>query len=418
MKITIVNTTDIRGGAAIAAFRLFKVIREKLPETRMLVNEKLTNTEGVSGLNNSFSQRIKIKWLFLLERMSFIIRSKNRELWFSFSTANFGRNIVNHPDIISADIVHLHWVNGGFLSFKSIRKLIKTGKPVVWTMQDMWAFTGGCHYSGSCTNFMKSCGDCFFLKSPSKKDISFQIHQKKLKLFSTGNISFIASSNWMAENARNSSLIGNRKIIVLPNPIDTTVFKPVEKIAIRAKLGLPRDKFLILSGAANLKDKRKGFSFLIEALSVMMKRNPEISENYGLVTFGKSSEVNDSVIPVYPQSYLKNDSEIAMLYQAANVYVIPTLEDNLPSTVMESLACGTPVVAFNTGGIPDMVDHKISGYLAELRNVQDLITGIDWVKNHAASAQLGQNCRKKVLENFSHEIIAEKYLNFYRSLLR
>lgn len=418
MRITIVNTSDIHGGAAIAAYRLFKVIRERLPETRMLVREKLTTTKDITGLNSSFSQRFVNQLRFYLERISFILRSKTKDLWFAFSPANFGQNIIRLPEIRNADIIHLHWVNGGFLSLKSLRKLLKTGKPIVWTMQDMWAFTGGCHYSGSCTNYMRNCGDCFFLKFPSKKDLSNRIHQQKLKIYASNNINFIASSNWMAENARKSSLIGKCKIEVLPNPIDTEIYKPADKLSVRDELGFPRNRFLILSGAANLKDKRKGFVFLMQAISQMKKINPEISEIFGLITFGKSSVVDVSDVPVYPQSYLKDDNSIAMLYQAADVYVIPTLEDNLPSTIMESLACGTPVVAFNTGGIPDMVDHKTTGYLAKLRNVNDLISGINWVKNHTEISQIKKNCRGKVIANFSNEVISAKYINYYRSLLQ
>jgi glycosyltransferase involved in cell wall biosynthesis len=418
MKVTVVNTTDIRGGAAIASFRLFKAIHKVLPETKMLVMEKLTSAKDVRGLNKSILQRVFILIRFSLERISFIIRAKNRELWFTFSPANFGQNIAQQPEIRSADIIHLHWINGGFLSLKSLHKLILTGKPIVWTMQDQWAYTGGCHYTGSCTNFMRSCGDCFFLKNSSEKDISFRIHGKKRKIYKGGNINFIASSNWMAEIASKSSLIGNSNIVVLPNPIDTDVFKPGDKMSIRKQLRLPADKFLILSGAANLKDKRKGFSYLTEALKKMALVNPKISEDYGLITFGKSSEVDDSEIPVFAQAYLKDDASIAKLYQAADVYVIPALEDNLPSTVMESLACGTPVVAFNTGGIPDMVNHKLNGYLAELRNADDLIRGINWVEKHPDLQSLRENCRNKVMENFSHEIISERYINFYSSILK
>jgi glycosyltransferase involved in cell wall biosynthesis len=418
MKITIVNTSDIRGGAAIAAYRLFKVIHGKLPETRMLVREKLTATKDVVCLNSTILQRILINLRFLLERISFILKAKNRDFWFSFSPANFGQDISRVPEIQSADIIHLHWINGGFLSLKSLKKLVKTGKPVVWTMQDMWAFTGGCHYAGSCTNFTRDCGYCFHLKNPSRNDLSYQVLREKLKIFENGDMHFIASSNWMAANARKSKLIGNSKIDVLPNPINTEIFKPASKSDIREELGLPPGRFLILSGAANLKDKRKGFAFLIKALEKMKETDPGISEDYGLITFGKSSEVEDSVIEVYPQSYLKDDYAIARLYQAADVYVIPSLEDNLPSTVMESLSCGIPVVAFNAGGIPDMVDHKKTGYLAELRNVDDLIAGIKWVKNIPDLTLVSENCRNKVVENFSQEVIAEKYINYYRKLLQ
>ncbi len=418
MKITIVNTTDIRGGAAIAAFRLFKALRDRLPETKMLVSEKLTDTANVVGHDNSSWQRLMIKFRFYLERISFILRSDSRDGWFAFSPANTGRDISRHPDIQNADIIHLHWINGGYLSLSSLKKLIKTGKPIVWTLQDMWAFTGGCHYTGTCTNFERGCGDCKYLKFRSGKDLSSRIHRRKMKIFSSGNINFIGSSNWMAESARRSSLAGKSKVTVLPNPIEIEIYKPADKNAIRDRLGLPRDKFLILSGAANFKDKRKGFHYLLQALRLMAETHPEISGHFGLITFGKSSDVNDSPITVYPQAYLKDDNEIAQLYQAADVFVLPTLEDNLPSTVIESLACGTPVVAFNTGGIPDMVDHKSNGYLAELRNTEDIVSGISWVENHPDLNRIRENCRTKVVLNFSPEVVATKYMSFYRTLIQ
>lgn len=418
MKVIIVNTSDIRGGAAIAAFRLFKALRVKLPETLMLVGEKLSNTDHIKRLDIGFYNRSAFKFRFYLERVYYIFKAKSKDLWFSFSPANVGQDISYLPVIKNADIIHLHWINGGFLSLKSLSKIAKTGKPIVWTLQDMWAFTGGCHYAGTCTHFMKECGDCKFLKYPSKGDLSNQILKRKREIFSRANISFVASSNWMAENAKKSNLIGNCRIEVLPNPINTETFKPADKKEIRDQLGLPNDRFLILSGAANLKDKRKGFIYLQQALAKMVNADENVSNTFGLITFGKSSEVENSVIPLYPQSYLNDDEAIARLYQAADVYVIPTLEDNLPSTVMESLACGTPVVAFNTGGIPDMVDHKISGYLAEFKNTDDLISGINWVKNNSELPVIKENCRKKVLKNFTMEIIAERYINFYKSIIQ
>jgi len=418
MKITLVNTSDIRGGAAIAALRLFRVLKRRLPETQMLVSEKLTLSNDITGLDDSFWQRILNKLHFYLERISFIIRSKNREVWFAFSPANTGKNIACLPEIYGADIIHLHWINNGFLSLKSLHKLVKTGKPIVWTLHDMWAYTGGCHYPGSCSNFTRNCGECFFLKYQSKKDLSHRIYQEKLKIFSSENISFVAVSNWMADNARKSSLISKFKIEVIPNPIDTEVYRPADKEKIRKELKLPPDMFLILSGAANLKDKRKGFIYLVKALSEMVKSHPEISDKIGLITFGKSSEVYDSPIKVYSQSYLKDDQSIARMYQAADVFILPSLEDNLPGTVMESLACGTPVVSFNTGGIPDMVEHKVTGYFAELKNAGDLVAGINWIMDHPEIQKIRENCRKKVLDNFSQELIASKYINFYSSLLK
>jgi glycosyltransferase involved in cell wall biosynthesis len=222
----------------------------------------------------------------------------------------------------------------------------------------------------------------------------------------------------MAEKARKSSLIGNCRIEVIPNPHDTEIFKPAEKNNIRRELGLPNDKFLILFGAANVTDKRKGFVYLMQALEEIIKTRPEISQSFGLITFGKSGVIENFPVMLFPQAYLKDDQSVAMLYQAADMFITPTIEDNLPTTVMESLGCGTPVVAFNTGGIPDMIEHKVNGYLAEQKNIQDLISGILWVETHPEIDKIKANCRRKALENFALNVVAEKHLNLYRSLIK
>lgn len=418
MKITIVSTTDIRGGAAIAASRLFKTIHQYLPETRMLVQKKLGTSSFITELNQTFFRKAINSINFYFERISFIVRARSKNVWFDFSPSNFGRSISNLPEIKDAEIIHLHWVNHGFLSLRGIHGLAETGKKIVWTLHDMNTFTGGCHHSGLCDNYMKECGNCFFLKIPFKNDLSHRVYQRKLGLFNRDRFCFIAVSNWMAEKARKSSLIGNCRIEVIPNPLDTEIFKPAEKNNIRRELGLPNDKFLILFGAANVTDKRKGFVYLMQALEEIIKTRPEISQSFGLITFGKSGVIENFPVMLFPQAYLKDDQSVAMLYQAADMFITPTIEDNLPTTVMESLGCGTPVVAFNTGGIPDMIEHKVNGYLAEQKNIQDLISGILWVETHPEIDKIKANCRRKALENFALNVVAEKHFNLYRSLIK
>jgi glycosyltransferase involved in cell wall biosynthesis len=418
MKVTIVNTSDLRGGAAIAAFRLFRALKRELPETGMVVRDKLSGKDEVTGLSDNFIKRSISKIRFYLEIFNFIPRSKNREGWFAFSPARFGQDISGKREIKGTDIIHLHWINNGFLSVKDVRRLTQTNKPVVWTLHDMWAFTGGCHYAGNCTNYIRNCGDCFFLKNSNKNDLSSRLHREKLEFLASGKITFVAVSNWMAETAKRSSILQNCRVEVIPNPIDTGIYKPADKMKARKALGLPADRFLILSGAANLKDKRKGFAYLLDALQDLRREYPQRADRYGLITFGKAITVNDPPVSIFSNSYLRNDTDIAQLYQAADVFVLPTLEDNLPSTVMEALACGTPVVAFNTGGIPDMVDHNMNGYLAALRDVDDLLRGILWIESHPDIETLRQNCRKKVEDNFSPEIVISKHLNLYKSLLK
>ena len=418
MRIAFINTSDIRGGAAIAAYRLFNVTLETFPDSWMLVREKLTDHENIRGFDKSFRNRL-VYWVrFILERLSVIPRVKKRAYWFSLSPANFGRNISRTRQIRKADILHLHWINQGYLSLRDLKKLCRLNKPIVWTLHDMWAFTGGCHYSGKCSNYIRTCGNCFFLKKPSPTDFSHKVFKRKQKLYQKTDLTFVAPSHWMAGCAKNSGLIGDCRIEVIGNPIDTEIFRPGDQTSIRNELGLPQEDFLILCGAANLMDTRKGFGYLLEALRVMGDAEEKLKNNYGLITFGKSSQTGTNIIPVYPQAYLSDNISLAKLYQAADVYVLPSLEDNLPGTVMESLACGTPVVAFRTGGISDMVDHLSNGYLADLKSVDDLIKGIRWVKNHPEISLLKENGRKKVLDNYSQEVIAEKFFSLYNELLK
>ena len=417
MKITFINTSDIRGGAAIAAYRLFSIIRRRFPDSWMVVREKLTKDENILGSDKNLIDRLMHWSRFVLERLTVIPLVKKREYWFSLSPANFGQNISRTKQIRKADLLHLHWTSQGYLSLRGLKKLIKLNKPIVWTLHDMWAFTGGCHYSGKCINYTKTCGDCFYLKNPSPTDITNKVFKRKKKIYRNANITFVTPSQWMADVAGKSGLIGNFRIEVIGNPIDTEIFCPGDKEKVRSELGLPQELFLILCGAANLMDKRKGFNFLIEALQLMGDSEPDLRQNYGLITFGKSSHIDNDLIPVFSQSYLSDNISLAKLYQAADVYILPSLEDNLPGTVMESLSCATPVIAFRTGGIPDMVDHLSNGYLADLKSVDDLIRGIHWIKDHPELSLVKENGRQKVLNNFSQEMIAEKYIRLYNELL-
>jgi len=417
MRILHIGTSDRRGGAAIASFRLFLALKKHYRNAEMLVRSKFSNEKEITGMNNSVLQRISIAVRFVIERIVCIIHFKSKELLFFFSPANTGYNIARLKKVREADILHLHWINQGFMSLKDLDKLFRRGKKIVWTMHDMWAFTGGCHYAGECENYIYECGKCPFLRTNNSRDLSYRILKKKEAMYKEAQIIFVSPSRWLAEKASRSHLLSRFDIRVIPNSLDCAVYKPGVKSDVRRSLLLPEDKFLILAGSANLREKRKGFSYLIEALKIMKQRNPEISRNFGLITFGKYSHVYNMPVSVYSQAYVKDDNTMAKIYQAADVFILPTLEDNFPNLVLESLACGTPVVAFKTGGITEMIDHKVTGYLAELKNIHDLVSGIKWMKSYPDIQELKQNCRKKVVENFSFEIIAEKYMKLYSDLL-
>jgi glycosyltransferase involved in cell wall biosynthesis len=356
----------------------------------------------------------------LAERLPFIwFHAENKSLRFAFSTANTGTDISQRPEIKDADIINLHWTNFGFLSVDDIALLLETGKPVVWTLHDMWAFTGGCHYAGDCDHFKNQCGDCWMLRDPAESDLSHRGWLNKLAMYKHArNLTFVTCSRWLAEVARTNSLIKDFRIEAIPNPIDTEVFSPKEKAALRGKWNIGQSAKVILFGAANILDRRKGFGYLLAALQKLKESNE--AQHIVVVIFGKNKSFDISEIPfkTHQLNIITSEADMAEVYNLADVFVNPTIEDNLPNTVMESLSCGVPVVAFNTGGVPDMVDHRENGYLAEYKSPDDLAQGIGFVLHSGNYAELSEKARKKVLQNFTGDIVASKYTDLYHSLLK
>lgn len=413
MNVTLVNTDDASGGAAVACRRLMHALyTQPNMQARLLAQKGKIQDEHIHHLTTNKLQEAKIWTNIALERLAFKPYHNGEINSFYFSPANFGMDISKHSLIKSADIIHLHWINLAFLSINSIKQLAALNKPVVWTLHDMWAFTGGCHYSGDCTNYLKQCGHCSrFLKHPSENDLSRRLNLKK-SFFKQFN--FVTCSHWLKEEALKSSLLKEANVISIPNPIDTEFFQPLSKNESRHELELDPDKQYILFGAANLNDDRKGLQYLLDAIAILVQQNP--STSIELLLFGKANK-NELTIPlkINELGSITTMKKMRTVYNAADLFIIPSLQDNLPNTIMESMACGTPVVGFNTGGIPEMIDHKENGYIAIFKDAGDLVNGIQFTLENAS--QLGKQARQKVLDNYTQEIVAEKYISFYKSLL-
>jgi glycosyltransferase involved in cell wall biosynthesis len=418
MKIVIISKSDTTGGAAIAAKRLKDALQANGNSVTMLVQEKKTTDQSVFTTGDSKSKKRWNFLLFIIERLYFYFFEKSKSIRFAFSPAVAGEDISNHPLVKDADIIHIHWFNQGYLSLNNLKKLIKLNKAIVWTLHDMWAFTGGCHYSGDCANYKDNCGNCKFLKHAGNQDLSTWVHKRKMKIIENSNIQFVTCSNWLASKAKESSILNDFDIKAIPNPIDNLVFKPMDKLSTRLKLGLPPDKKLILFGSANVADERKGLKYLVEALHKLVQIDPLSINKFEVVIFGKSNELFLKQISykVNNLGLIKGDENIADIYSASDVFVLPSIEDNLPNTIMESLACGTPVVAFNTGGIPEMIDHKVNGYLAEFKSVDDLLNGIQYVLDQDKD-KLREASIEKVERSYTQKIICEKYNLCYKSLI-
>ena len=414
------NTSESKGGAAIAAKRLMNSLRKEGLNVSMILRDKATDDPAIIKIESS---GLLNKVRFLGERLGiFIYNGFNRENLFAVSQANTGVNISRYSEVKCADIIHLHWINQGFLSLRDIHRLIAMGKPIVWTMHDMWPCTGICHHARDCVSFTSQCGTCFFLQSKKADDLSTAVFKKKQQwIFSNENITMVGCSNWLAGKAKTSALTKKHRVISIPNPIDTQQFKPSsDKKGCCRRLGLPEQRQLILFGAANVTDKRKGIYYLIDAINQLLTVEPRLAEKMGIVVFGeaKAEFVSLVKIPVYPLGYVSDITQIVALYNAIDVFVTSSLEENLPNTIMEAMACGVPCVGFQVGGIPEMIDHKENGYVAAYKDAADLATGIDWVLNKADREKLSFNARKKVEENYSEAVVAKQYIELYRSLLK
>lgn len=408
MKIVHLSTSDLDGGAAKAAYRIHRGLIATGVDSTMLVRHKLSKDPTVIA-NKTMLAQIGSK---VDGRPLNRYPQRDRTM---FSPQWFPDSVVDRLRSLNPDVVHLHWACNGFLQIESLAKF---NKPIVWTLHDMWAFTGGCHYTQGCDGYTKSCGSCPQLGSTLAKDLSHNVWRRKSKAWRTLQLTVVAPSRWMAQCASASSLFGQSQIEVIANGIDSERYRPIEKAVAREALNLPKDKRLVLFGAGSTTgDQRKGFHHLLAALQRL--KLSEWQDRLELVVFGESAGKDALPIP-YTTHYLgrlSDDISIVLAYASADAFLAPSVQDNLPNTVVESLMCGTPCVAFKIGGMVDMIDHQHNGYLAEPFDINDLSQGIAWIlDNSLRSTKLFQQARAQALNKFDIFNQAEKYRLAYEKL--
>jgi len=411
MKILMLNTFDETGGAARSAVRLLKGIREHDIDAGLLVQFKTGNVKDVicnRNLLRKLVRRLKV-YFGLLPVRRYPNKPEN-----NFSPSLLPDNIPKEIARINPDIIHLHWLCAGFLRVETLPKLTK---PLLWTLHDSWAFTGGCHVPFDCLRYRQSCGKCPVLGSSHEKDLSRSTWQRKEKAWRDLNLTVVAPSRWLAECARSSSLFQNVRVKVIPNGLDTGIFQPGDKEHSRNVLGLPQDRKIILFGAVWAStDPNKGFHLLMQALQEL-SQDPS---NLTAVVFGSDdfASIPDLGMPVVCLGRIDDDYTLAATYSAADVFVAPSMLENLPNTVMEAMACGTPCVAFHQGGVSDLVEHKASGYLAQAYDISDLAHGIAWtLEDKERHVKLAHRSRQKIKAEFSLEMMSDRYISLYRELL-
>ncbi len=414
MNVILLNTYDSQGGAAIATYRLHRGLRAIGVNSQLLVQIKKTDDRSVIAPSTFLAKALAIfscYWEIGLKKLYHL----RKDIFFSPAWLSF--NGISKADAHKPDIVHLFWINGGFISPETLKKF---DKPIVWTLHDMWPFTGGCHYDEGCGRFQLSCGRCPLLDSNLEHDLSGRVWSRKRKSWEGVPITVVATSRWLAAMARASSLFSSYRIEVIPNGLDTVKYRPLDKQACRAAYGLPLDKKLILFSAFRATtDKRKGGHLLLEALTFLAKT--DFASQAELVIIGASEpEVPlDLRMKVHYLGNLHDEISQVLLYSAADVTVAPSMQENLSNTVMESLACGTPVVAFDIGGMPDLIDHQQGGYLAQPFSSSDLANGIIWVlESSTRKAALDLYARRSAVKKYSLKTVADQYLTLYSDIIK
>ncbi len=414
MRALIVSTSERVGGAAVAAGRLMGALASSGVGVRMLVRDRQSKDGRVLEVDGGpFRMRH-----FLLERLGvFCLLGLRRKRLFEVDIANTGFDITGLDAFREADVVHIHWVNQGMLSLRGLGKVLSSGKPVVWTMHDMWPFTGVCHYALGCGKYLSGCSRCPLLPSGGPfGDASRRVWEAKRALYGgTNRIRFVACSEWLASEAGRSALLSGQDVTAIPNPIDTSVFSPGDRKAARAALGLPPDMNVILFAAQRATNPIKGMPHLVEACRRMAGSHPEtLGTTAVAILGGRGSELSGNFpYPAFPLGYVGDTARVVEAYRAADAFVVPSLMDNLPNTVMEALACGLPCVGFDVGGIPEMIDHRRNGYVAARGDAGDLAEGIHWTLFIADRAALRREAVAKVESSYSGASVAGRYAAVY-----
>ncbi len=409
MNVAIVNQTDIIGGAARAAYRLHHALRGYGINSRMFVDRSISGDSTVSkpdGFINKVEGFVRPQ----LDRLivSSLMSTGNRSLHSAAVIPSRWPKKLNTSDI---DLVNLHWVAGGMMSLRDIAKI---KKPVVWTLHDMWPFCGTEHY-GDGDRWVSGYARWNRPNGDSGFDLDRWAWNQKVKLWRNSNFSIVCPSNWMAKNVKQSILFEKNLIKVIPNAIDTSIWRPIDMLTARGILQLSCEKKLVLFGAIGAgADHRKGFDLLMKSIEILDSRNL----NYELVVFGGLEPERPLPIKrrVHYVGALHDDISLSLLYSAVDVFVIPSRIDNLPNTGIEAQACGTPVVAFDVGGLSDIVQHGVTGYLALENDVIDLAQGIEWVINKSDD-KLRTESRVKAVDRWSPRVVAKQYYNLYSEVI-
>ena len=414
MKILLVNTSENTGGAAVAANRLREALNNSGVKVKMMVREKKSNDFSVVVVGSRVGNFLR----FCYERfVIWLCNLLSRRNLFAVSIANTGIDITRTREFREADLIHLHWINHGMLSLKGIRKILDSGKPVVWTMHDMWPATAICHHAHECENYQSECEKCPFLRFPSRHDLAHRVWKRKTRLFQNRQVQFVAVSRWLAEKAKQSQIIGNQSITIIPNSLTLSKFPLLDRQQCREKLKISASHVLVF-GAARIDDPIKGFNFLTDALNIVVERGKIPRNDLHLLLFGGFRDPKKlEKLPVSHTyfHYIDNEKQLSEIYSAADAVVSSSRYETFGQTLIEAQACGCVSVSFDGSGQTDIIRHLDNGFLAERLSAENLADGIEWA---LTSPHDRQKLRDDIARRFADHAVAAQYVELYQKVLQ
>lgn len=415
MRVLMFSTWDTRYGASRAAYRIFDGLRRAGADVRMLSLVRDSDDPDVLTPPQPEPQTLERHYRRWERRTLRFYADRPRTVW----SSNWRPNRVMaayhelHASGFEPDIINLQWIGSGFLPVHTLRPF---QAPIVWTLQDCWAYTGGCHYPGTCTGYQQQCGNCPQLASRRAWDLSRMNWRNKQYHWRSLDMTLVGTSHWIAGQARNSSLLGHCPTQVIPNGLDTQKFSPTPVDEARRALDLPQDRRLIVFGASGgTDDPRKGFQHVIAALKQLA---PDWADKAELLVFGGGEVADSAGFRVHNLGVVNDDTKLAQVYSAADVMLVPSVEEAFGQTASEALACATPVVAFDATGPRDIIAHQQTGYLARSFDPIDLVQGINWVLSDLERhAEMRVASRERAVTLFSIEQVAAQYLALFETML-
>ena len=410
MKVVVINHSDMQGGAAIVSLRLVHALQDAGVDARMLVIDRQSDDALVGVMGGKWRN----KWNFLAERLGVFLRNGlRRDTLFKIDTGSHGINLVSHPWVKEADVVCLNWVNQGTLSLKNVKQLAQAGKPLVWTMHDMWNCTGVCHYSFECERYKERCHSCPLLETKGN-DLSTVIQEKKRRLYEQAPIHFVAVSHWLAECCRQSTSMRDSRLSVIYNAFPINNFDCTRLEG--GFEGIPSDKKIIVMGARRLDVEVKGFKELIETSQYIARNKPELAARIHLVLYGDlhdKSLLSKIEIPCTYLGTIASTEQLSLLYRHSDIVLSTALYENLPGTLIEGQASGCLPVTFGKGGQADIVDHLKTGYIAEYKDAASVAQGIEWAIDAGVPREF---LHSEVERKFAASKIAQQYIDLFQQL--